>query len=109
MSTINAKEELLNILNENSLTIKAALIFKKSYYAKNDIEAFLKVNYTIGDLVNFLETLDFEYNNGYNTQELYGTVWLTNGNWIERGEYDGSEWWEYKTCPEIPDELKESI
>ena len=34
-------------------------------------------------------------------------IWLMEeGTWIERGEYDGSEWWEYRECPSIPDELK---
>ena len=45
------------------------------------------------------------YDNGHGGQELFGMIWIKNGDWIERGEYDGSEWWEYKTCPEVPDEL----
>ncbi len=46
------------------------------------------------------------YDNSYGTQELFGTVWMNNGDWLERHEYDGSEWWEYKTCPDIPEYLQ---
>jgi hypothetical protein len=40
-----------------------------------------------------------------------GTSFLKNaqkpdGTWSERGEYDGSEWWNYQKCPDIPSELK---
>ncbi|QNI21485.1 hypothetical protein [Salmonella phage 3sent1] len=37
---------------------------------------------------------------------LYGNVWFTDGTWLERGEYDGSEWWEYKATPAIPEECR---
>jgi hypothetical protein len=46
--------------------------------------------------------LDFEYDNGYGGQELYGTVWLVDETWLSRGEYDGSEWWEHNVLPVIP-------
>jgi hypothetical protein len=36
---------------------------------------------------------------------LFGTVWLEDGMWMERGEYDGSEWWELMRRPEIPSTL----
>ena len=32
---------------------------------------------------------------------LVGKDW-----WIERGEYDGSEWWDFKTIPLKKDEIK---
>lgn len=47
------------------------------------------------------------YDNSYGTQELFGIVWMNNGDWLERHEYDGSEWWEYKTCPDIPEHLQQ--
>jgi len=47
------------------------------------------------------------YYNSYGTQELFGIVWMNNGDWLERHEYDGSEWWEYKTCPDIPEHLQQ--
>ena len=47
------------------------------------------------------------YDNSYGTQELFGIIWINNGNWLERHEYDGSEWWEYKSPPVIPDFLQQ--
>ncbi len=46
-----------------------------------------------------IEELDIEYNNDFGTQHLYGSVVFKDGTWLERGEYDGSEWWEYKQVP----------
>ena len=47
------------------------------------------------------------YDNSYGTQHLFGMIWMKNGDWLERHEYDGSEWWEYKTCPDIPEHLQQ--
>lgn len=65
----------------------------------------LKVGHNLEDTRSFLKKLDFEYDNGYGGQFLFGTIWLKDGTWFTRGEYDGSEWWEYHSCPEIPNEL----
>lgn len=60
-----------------------------------------------GDVLQFLNSLNFEYDAGYGGQELYGTVWLKDGKtWLERGEYDGAEWWNIKKLPNIPKKLK---
>ena len=40
-----------------------------------------------------------EYSSGFGLQELYGYVVFKDNTWLERGEYDGSEWWEYKYPP----------
>ena len=53
----------------------------------------------------FLRAANWEYNNGYGGAYVNrGLVILfTDGSWLERGEYDGSEWWEYKHCPTVPE------
>ena len=56
----------------------------------------------------FFDSLDFSYNDGYGNQNLHGTVWLKDGTWLERAEYDGSEWWEHKKAPQIPNRLYEN-
>ncbi len=53
-------------------------------------------------LANALELLDFCYNCDFGGQELFGTVWLKDGSWLERYEYDGSEIWEHKFKPKMP-------
>lgn len=57
----------------------------------------------------FLKSLDFEYDNGFGGQELYGTIWMKDGTWYTRGEYDGSEWWQLHRRPEIPTHLKNYV
>jgi len=41
-----------------------------------------------------------EYDDGFGSAEI-ATDLVIVGNtwWLERGEYDGSEWWTYKTMP----------
>lgn len=70
------------------------------------VSASLAVGFTKEDYDNFIKKLDVEYDDGYGTQELFGTIWLTDGTWMDRGEYDGSEWWQHQECPEIPTELE---
>ena len=102
----NAREELKGQLTGRA-KIKCALIKKfDSYDLEEPFQKFeLKVNHTEEELESFLESLDFEYDAGFGLQELFGTVWLEDGTWFTRGEYDGSEWWEYRKLPEIPAEL----
>lgn len=92
---MNAKKELLSDLKD-TLEIKCAEIMC------NGRNVRLKIDYTYEDLEIFFKQLDFNYDSGYGGQELYGTVWLTDGSWMERGEYDGSEWWNHKVCSKIP-------
>jgi hypothetical protein len=99
----NAKTEFLEHIEDRKV-LCATLIYELS--RKEKIYYELKVNYTTDDYRNFLKSIDFDYDNGYGSIELEGTIWYADGSWSERGEYDGSEWWSYKTCPPIPLELK---
>ena len=109
----NAKEELLSHLERNKCTIKCATIncgishWYNDEYVEDRKSIDLREGHSIGEYEEFLHRLDFQYDNGYGGQQVYGLVWLKEeSTWRERGEYDGSEWWEYKKCPKIPDELK---
>lgn len=52
----------------------------------------------------FAEMADAEYYKGYGTAIVMTdlVILFKDGTWLERGEYDGSEWWEYKRAPNIP-------
>lgn len=45
----------------------------------------------------FAKIADFDYNPGFGSQEIAKDliIYLKNKTYIARGEYDGSEWWEY--------------
>lgn len=62
----------------------------------------LHSDHTLEEFEQFKKDLNFEYDSGYGLQELSGTLWLKDGTWLTRGEYDGSEWWEYHYLPEMP-------
>jgi len=55
-----------------------------------------------GTLEQVLPRLNFTYDSGYGHQCLHGTIWYTDGTWSDRGEYDGSEWWQHHVCPPLP-------
>ena len=95
---INAKQELLDVLND--MVIVAATIRRESEVVQ------LKEKHTKREYESFMNKLDFTYDNGSGTQYLYGTIWCTNGTWLEREEYDGSEWWKVIVYPTIPPHLK---
>ena len=101
----NAKDEFLDHVNGKPrvLCVKITL---GDECCESKKEEMLKTGYSEKDFSDFLEKLNFEYDEGYGCQELFGFIWYDDGTWSEREEYDGSEWWKYKKLPEIPEELK---
>ena len=64
----------------------------------------LKPNHTYSERGEFYNSLrNINYDNGYGSQYIFGFVVFTDGTWIERKEYDGSEWWGSKRCPLFTD------
>jgi hypothetical protein len=102
----NAKQELLRAIEGKE--VKCAIIrVEKDLMNEEDPDNItrvflLAVDYDTPELDELLNDLDFDYDAGYGLQRIYGTVWFTDGTWLDRGEYDGSEWWELQECPEIP-------
>lgn len=94
---INAKKELLNIITSRNLTI---LKIEITYTHINWDD-----NTTITKNITTLDDLNFDYDAGYGSQELFGVVYCKNSNnrpvWLTREEYDGSEWWDINTIPEF--------
>jgi hypothetical protein len=122
----NALEELVKIMKDNGKNmgdIKCAVVslrfdytdeynmnifLGKNMYRKPDEKAkylVLKEGYTQDLLNDFIMELDDEYWDGFGGQELYGYVMFNDDSWLERHEYDGSEWWEYKKFF-IPEQCK---
>lgn len=60
------------------------------------------------EVTNF-ETIarNTNYDDGFGGQEIAKDLKVVGDNfWLERHEYDGSEWWEYKELPERPIDKK---
>jgi hypothetical protein len=119
----NILEELKKVIEGNGLTmdnIKCADMWKFIDYDDNyqqNVVSF--IIYTYDDVkpalydekraATIADMGKHTYYSGYGGQELFGTVWMDNGEYITRGEYDGSEWWNYHRVPEIPNELMNQI
>ena len=103
---MNCKEEFLDAIVGHELLCAAIRYSKLKYYSCDDEKTvLLPVGFTGTDSEHFLKELDFEYDNGWGSQEVFGIIWYKDGTWSDRHEYDGSEWWAYITCPEIPEKL----
>ena len=105
----NAKNELRRVLKANNVSVKelvaADIIYGFSFTEEPDKTIRLPVGATKEARKDFWEMLDFNYDDGYGLQHLFGIVWLTEGRWLTRGEYDGSEWWDFHSYPPIPLDL----
>ncbi len=102
---INAKDEITRFVGELNTPIKCATVTLGDEWADNRKTFQLKLGHTLLEERAFLDALNFEYDAGYGGQNLFGTIWFQDGTWAERGEYDGSEWWEHRAVPNIPEEL----
>jgi hypothetical protein len=52
---------------------------------------------------DFVANANFEYDAGFGGNEIDMDLKVVGRNWwLERHEYDGSEWWEFKTLPSKP-------
>ena len=50
----------------------------------------------------FLELADKRYDSGYGGNEVALDLKVVGKDfWLERNEYDGAEWWEYKEIPNL--------
>lgn len=86
----NLKTETLEILKEYNKTIE-------------DIK-FICSRDTNIPIQMFFKRADKTYDSGYGGAEVdEGLMIVGDDWWLERGEYDGSEWWEFKTMPKKPD------
>lgn len=91
---MNAKEELLDIVQKNNLEI-----------LKIDCR-FEEDSDSSEENIDTLDDLDVEYDDGWGTQYLYGEVYCIDKKthepvWLTRGEYDGSEWWDVNRIPKF--------
>ena len=77
-------------------------------YTVDDIEAVFGGAFAIpiDEFVELAKATD--YNAGYGAPEVATdlTVLMKDGSWYSRGEYDGSEWWQYNRRPSPPADVR---
>jgi hypothetical protein len=59
---------------------------------------------------DFARIANFQYDDGYGTNLIDSELKVVGQDfWLERHEYDGSEWWEFKRQPKKPELYNENI
>ena len=106
---MNAKQEIIshfsNVISKPLCAKVTHMPRRGPLRGRDESASILTTGWNEADFVAFLQSLDFEYDDGYGTQELFGDIWYEDGSWSEREEYDGSECWTYKCSPSIPAKL----
>jgi len=97
----NMADELLDILDGCAEPIALDITFQKEN--KKQWRVVWLRDKSDTDFKQFVKNkINLYYYNGYGSQHLDGFVWLQDGAWLERAEYDGSEFWQYQKRPTLP-------
>jgi len=105
----SASRPLTNLLDE---TIDALEKAKKTLddikYVTTSVYDYRTDTYknVAWELIEFVqEARHFNYDPGFGFEQVDHSLRLVGDNWwMERVEYEGMEWWEFKTLPECPEE-----
>ena len=85
----NLKEETLRILNKNGKSADD-VVWVGTFECEMPVQSFW-------------EQADAEYYAGYGLENVNSNLLVVGKDfWLERHEYDGSEWWEFKELPQRP-------
>lgn len=113
----NAKDEFLQYTKDckvisSIITFADTEWFNISYQEhvpNEELCIILPPLYSQDEYELFLERLNRTYDSGYGGQELFGVIFCENGIWFERGEYDGSEWWNRHQYPDMRNFFKNDL
>lgn len=99
----NARDEFVHHVNKQEL-LAALVYFNDGKKVEKEKKLFtLYRDFTVEEKEEFLNNLNFNYDSGWGSQKLFGTIWYKDGTFSERSEYDGSEWWTHYSCPPVPE------
>lgn len=91
----NLFEETMKVLNNNGKTMDDVISIQGDDFAIT-VENFIEI------------AKQTNYDSGYGSQEIARDLKIIGEDWwLERMEYDGSEWWEFKKIPQITKNIKE--
>ena len=94
----NLLKETLEILRDNEKSEKDVISVIGFAYEAGVPH---KIKFSFDD---FKKLSDFSYDNGFGSATIRMDLKILGENWwLERAEYDGSEWWEFKTAPKLED------
>ena len=95
----NLYKEIVDILKDHNKTINDI-----KFISMDISESWTESNIVNIDINNFLSIAKTtNYDDGYGGTEIPEDLKIVGDNWwLERHEYDGSEWFEFKTLPNKP-------
>lgn len=96
MAEINLWNETINVLHAHG----------KSW---DEVAAVCRNTYVIPKTCFEKIALPLDYDNGYGNHKIPIDLKIISEDrswWMERCEYDGKEWWAFKSCPEVPETIK---
>ena len=89
----NLKKEVLCMLEQNGKTV-------------DDI-VWIGCEKFRMDIKTFWNLADTEYDDGYGAPKVATDLLIVGKDfWLERAEYDGSEWFEFRTMPKMPGRIE---
>lgn len=85
-----------------NLCVETKKILKEHGKSPSDIRWIGNLNFRCA--TNDIDQLfQIEYDSGFGGVEINPNLLVVGDDWwLERHEYDGSEWWEYKELPQMP-------
>ena len=103
---MNTRQEFLEEVADRNL-VCARVGFDDENYGRTPKWFVLREGYTAQEFNQFLDYLDFDYDEGYGSQELFGVI-LFEDSYSDRFEYDGSEAWDNHKMPSAAEVMETS-
>jgi hypothetical protein len=107
---IKVEQDISNLLAEtlNKLSESGKSASDVRFVLGNDARRICYGEETqMGTWGDFAACADFNYDAGHGVVEISMSLKIVGDDWwLERGEYDGAEWWEFKTRPLRPVDAK---
>lgn len=94
---------MTNLLKETEECLR-----KWQYNTFDDVQSIQLKGRRIS-IKRFKELADIDYDSGYGFQLVESglVILLKDGTWMERAEYDGSEWWRHVVRPRLIEKISD--
>lgn len=100
---MNFLEETITVMKKHN-KFESDVLFcelsREGYWNNNDkwIEPTFQFPFSV-----FKANANFIYDNGFGGEEIDTSLKIVfkDKSWMERDNYDGSEWWKYNKCPDF--------
>lgn len=102
MSKVNLWQETLKCLRSNLESFEVLQVqMHRERWCQRTRTSYFSVQCMTWEQFE-AEARCFDYDNGHGAHVVpMGLKIIGDGWWLERGEYDGAEWWEFKRCPDV--------